>query len=468
MFPSGFVWGAASSSYQVEGGATAHGRGASVWDTFCRVPGAVHGGQTGDVSCDHYSQSRSDVGLMKSIGLRAYRFSIAWSRVMPEGTGAINQAGLAFYDRLVDDLLAAGIDPWVTLFHWDFPYALHLRGGWMNRDSADWFAEYAAIVTDRLSDRVKNWMTINEPQIYIGLGHKDGTHAPGLKLSNRDWLLAGHHTLLAHGKGVKAIRAHARGPVQVGWAVCGRVDLPATESEKDIAAARARFFSVHEKNAWNNSWWADPVFLGAYPEDGVALFGADAPTPKAGDMELISQPLDFYGVNIYSGERYRMSREGVPEHVPHAVGFPVTALRWPIVPESLYWGPRFLHERYKVPIVITENGLSCMDWVHSDGKVHDPQRIDYTGGYLRELARASRDGTNVLGYFHWSIMDNFEWAEGYKDRFGLIHVDYSTQKRTLKDSAYWYRGVIESNGRSLAMVPSVQVVANGRVAAETA
>jgi beta-glucosidase len=414
---------------------------------------------------------KSDVALMKSLGIRAYRFSVSWSRVLPQGAGSVNEQGMAFYESLVDELLVAGITPWATLFHWDFPRDLQLQGGWLNRKSADWFADYAALVTDRLSDRVRHWMTINEPQIYIGLGHKDGTHAPGLRLPAADWLLAGHHTLLAHGRGVQAIRAHARQPVQVGWAVCGRVDYPATDSPDDIAAARSRMFAVAEPNAWNNSWWADPALLGRYPEDGLALFGKDAPTPHAGDMETIAQPLDYYGVNIYSGERYRMGAEGLPEHVDHPEGHAVTALRWPIAPSCLYWGPKLMHDRYKVPVIITENGLSSLDWVHADGRVHDPQRIDYTGTHLRELARAIRHGTDIRGYFHWSIMDNFEWAEGYKDRFGLIHVDYATQKRTPKDSAYWYRDVIESNGASLQpdRAASVQVVSGAkRVIAEAA
>jgi beta-glucosidase len=465
MFPQGFAWGAASSAYQIEGGGPppAHGRGPSVWDVFCRQPGAVHGQHTGDVSCDHYNRCAEDVALMQAMGLRAYRFSISWPRVVPGGTGRVNAGGLDFYDRVVDTLLEADIEPWATLFHWDFPYELQLRGGWLNPDSPCWFAEYAREVTDRLSDRVTRWITINEPQIFVGLGHGEGTHAPGLRLPLRERLLVGHNALLAHGRAVRVIRERARRTPAIGWAPCGRVDYPASESPRDVEAARTAMFSVNKRDCWNNTWWADPVCLGRYPEDALALFAADAPRPAAGDMELISEPLDFYGVNIYSGEPWKAGHHGEPVHVGHPAGHPQTAMRWPVAPESLYWGPRFLHERYGLPIVITENGMANLDWPGPDGQVRDQQRIDYTRSYLLQLARAAREGM-AAGYFHWSILDNFEWAEGYAMRFGMIHVDYRTQVRTLKDSALWYRDVIASNGASLTeeteeerLVPDVRV-----------
>ena len=454
MFPNGFVWGAGSSSYQVEGAARTDGRGDSVWDALCRQEGAIHHGHTGDVACDHYHRYKDDVALMKQMGLHAYRFSIAWPRIMPEGVGAVNKAGLDFYDRLTDELLAAGIQPWVTLFHWDMPTALQLRGGWLNRESAAWFGDYARVVTDRLSDRVRHWITLNEPQIYIGLGHWEGKHAPGLKLSFEQSLLAGHHTMMAHGKAVQAIRAAAKKPALVGWAPVGRVEYPATESQADIDAARASTMSVDKKNFWSNTWFGDAAVFGRYPEDGLALFGAEAPTPKAGDMELIAQKMDFYGLNIYSGGRVKAGADGKATPVWLEPGHARNALSWAVAPEALRWGPRFVHERYKLPVLITENGMSNLDWVHSDGAVHDPQRIDFTRRYLLELGKAADDGADVRGYFHWSIMDNFEWAEGYKDRFGLIHVDYTTQKRTLKDSAHWYAEVIASNGAILATAHS--------------
>lgn len=453
MFPSGFVWGSASSSYQVEGAASKDGKGPSVWDAFCRTPGAVYQGHTGDNACEHYDRYKQDVALMKQLGIPAYRFSIAWPRVLPAGIGKVNEAGLGFYDRLVDELLAASIEPWITLFHWDFPQELYLAGGWLNRESHNWFAEFSKIIVDRLSDRVRNWITINEPQVYIGLGHLDTKHAPGIKLPFDQGLLAGHHTMLAHGRAVQVIRARAKKPPLVGWAPVGRVEYPATDSQADIDAARASSMAATDRNVWSNTWFGDAAIFGRYPEDALKSFGADAPQPKPGDMELIAQKLDFYGVNIYSGSRVKASDKagdkGKAVPVPLGPGHARNALDWAVAPEALRWGPRFLYERYKLPIVVTENGMTNLDWVHSDGACHDPQRIDYMRRYLIELSKAIADGADVRGYFAWSIMDNFEWAEGYKDRFGLVHVDFQTQERTPKDSAHWYTDVIASNGATL-------------------
>jgi beta-glucosidase len=448
-FPENFLWGAAAASYQIEGGAFADGKGASVWDMFVRKPGAVVGGHTGDVACDHYHRYAEDVGLMKGMGLKAYRLSVSWPRVLPEGTGTPNAAGLAFYDRLVDTLLAAGIEPWVTLFHWDFPLALYYRGGWLNRDSAEWFADYAALVTQKLSDRVKNWMTLNEPQVYINAGHLDGRHAPGDKLALREAIRAGHHTLLAHGRGVQAIRANSKQPCRIGYAPASYPKVPLTDSRADLEAARRSFFSITNKNLWNMSWWLDPVFLGEYPADGWRFYGSDVPTLRSGDMELISQPVDFFGVNIYAGDCIRALPDGSPEAVPWPDGHPITAFEWPVVPNAMYHTTRFCHERYGKPIVVTENGLSCRDWVSTDGKVHDPQRIDFTRRYLLELERAIDGGVPIEAYFHWSFIDNFEWARGYKERFGMIHCDYATGTRTPKESSYWYANVIRTNGAAL-------------------
>jgi beta-glucosidase len=448
-FPESFQWGAAAASYQIEGAAFADGKGASVWDMFVRKPGAVVGGHTGDIACDHYHRYAEDVALMKAMGLKAYRLSVSWPRVLPEGTGTPNAAGLAFYDRLVDALLAAGIEPWVTLFHWDFPLALYYRGGWLNRDSAEWFADYAALVTQKLSDRVKNWMTLNEPQVYINAGHLDGRHAPGDKLALREVLRASHNTLLAHGRGVQAIRANSKQPCRIGYAPASYPKVPLTDSRADLEAARRAFFAINPKNLWNMSWWLDPVFIGEYPADGWRLYGADVPTVRAGDLELISEPVDFFGVNIYAGDCVRALSDGSPEPVPWPDGHPITAFEWPVVPQAMYYTTRFCHERYGKPIVVTENGLSCRDWVSTDGKVHDPQRIDFTRRYLLEVERAIDGGIPIEAYFHWSFIDNFEWARGYKERFGLIHCDYATGTRTPKDSAYWYADVIRTNGGAL-------------------
>jgi len=448
-FPDKFTWGVAAASYQIEGAVSQDGRGPSIWDAFCRKPGAIWKDQNGDVACDHYNRHSEDIAIMERLGVKAYRMSIAWPRVLPDGTGAINKKGLDFYDRVIDELLAAGIAPWVTLFHWDFPLSLYYRGGWLNRESADWFADYTAVVIDRLSDRVSHWITLNEIQCFLGHGHQNGIHAPGDKMRFAEVLRCGHHSLLAHGRAVQVIRTRAKKRPAIGWAPVGLPYMPATESAQDIDAARTMMFRLNNKTAWTNSWWGDPVMLGKYPEDGLALFGSEVPNYSSEDMKTIQQPLDFYGVNIYVGNTVRLGADNRPTVVPDPIGHPRTAYDWAITPSALRWGPKFLHERYKLPIVITENGVSCNDLVSLDNKIHDPQRIDFTTRYLRELRRAISEGVPVKGYFHWSILDNFEWNEGFKQRLGLVHVDFVTQKRTPKDSAAWYAATIASNGRNL-------------------
>jgi beta-glucosidase len=454
-FPKIFTWGAAAASYQIEGAAFEDGKGLSVWDMMCRQPGRIWEGQNGSVACDHYHRYKEDVALMKEIGLKAYRLSLSWPRVIPNGTGAINEKGLEFYDKLVDELLAAKIEPWVTLFHWDFPHALYCCGGWLNDQSPDWFADYTRVIVDRLSDRVSQWMTLNEPQCFLGLGLQQGRHAPGDRLGRYEVLLASHHTLLAHGKAVQVIRAQAKQPATIGWAPVGVCAVPQTSSPSDIEAARQAMFGITSENPsanswdradlWNNTWFGDPVVLGKYPDDGLELFGNAVPKHTDAEMKVISEPVDFYGANIYNGALFRAGTNGHSEKVARPDGFPITMYKWGVTPECLYWGPKFLYERYSLPIVITENGMSGHDWISEDGKCHDPQRIDFLSRYLKELGRAIQDGTDVQGYFLWSIMDNFEWAEGYKERFGIIHVDFETQVRTIKDSALWYRDVIGNN-----------------------
>ncbi|HPB30164.1 MAG TPA: GH1 family beta-glucosidase [Candidatus Sumerlaeota bacterium] len=453
-FPETFAWGAAAASYQIEGAAFEDGKGLSVWDVVCRRPGKIWSGNTGDVGCDHYHNYEEDVRLMKEIGLRAYRLSISWPRVIPGGVGAVNPKGLAFYDRLVDKLLENHISPWITLFHWDYPQALYLKGGWLNRDSADWFADYAAVIVDALSDRVSRWMPQNEPQCFIGMGHHTGEIAPCLTLSDAEALVAAHHSLLAHGKAVQMIRAQARIRPFIGCAPVGNVCIPETKDPGGIEAARKEMFSCNKRGFWSNTWFADPLFLGKYPEDGLDVFGSDMPFVPDGDMEIIRQPLDFFGVNIYGGRVVRATDDGGIVEVPPQDGPPLTATLWNVVPEALYWGPRFFYERYGLPIVITENGMAGCDWIHVDGCVHDPQRIDFMSRYLDQYRRAITDGVKAEGYFVWSIMDNFEWMQGFKCRFGIIHVDYATKKRVLKDSALWYRAVIASNG---ACIPKVEM-----------
>ncbi len=483
-FPIDFVWGAAAASYQIEGAAYEDGKGLSVWDMMCKLPGKIWEGNTGEVACDHYHRYAEDAELMRAIGLQAYRLSISWPRVLPEGIGKVNEKGLAFYDRLIDTLLQNHVQPWVTLFHWDFPHSLFCRGGWLNRDSADWFAEYTAVVIDKLSDRVAHWITQNEPQCYLGFGHQTGEHAPGLQLGFAEVLRACHHSLLAHGKSVQVMRSRAKQKPLIGAAPVGVIRMPASRSEEDIAAARAATFAITGKNCWSNTWFGDPMVFGHYPEEGVQLFHKEMPEVRNGDMETICQPLDFYGTNIYFAETVRAqtppaqtpplrgaggvstkssseadSHENTPrtplkgginkmsyETISTLANPELTTMSWQITPEALYWGPRFLYERYKLPIVVTENGMANCDWIHLDGKVHDPQRIDYLTRYLRAYGRAIAEGVVAKGYFVWSALDNFEWGHGYRQRFGLIYVDYQTQQRVLKDSAHWYREVIASQG----------------------
>jgi beta-glucosidase len=448
-FRKDFVWGAAAASYQIEGAHDADGKGPSVWDEFCRWEGKTWKGQTGEVACDHYHRWAEDVALMKRVGLKGYRLSIAWPRILPDGVGTPNDKGLAFYDRLVDALLAAGIQPWVTLFHWDLPAALQRRGGWLNREIVEWFGRYTRAVVERLGDRVRHWMTLNEPQVFISHGYGAGVHAPGLKLCLEDQLLAVHHVLMAHGRAVQTIRQYAKAAPQVGWAPVGGVKYPATESPADVQAAREATMAVSSKDVWSNAWFGDPVVLGGYPESGLKAFGRLAPKVQSGDMELMKQPLDFYGMNNYGGAPVRAGEDGQAVEVPFPPGSPITAYYWGVTPLSHYWCPKFLYERYKLPIVVTENGMANADWVALDGAVHDPQRIDFMRRYLLELRRAAADGVDIRGYFHWSILDNFEWAEGFKQRFGLIHVDFETLQRTPKDSALWYAEVIRANGANL-------------------
>lgn len=447
-FKKDFLWGVATAAYQVEGAAFEDGKGLSVWDVFTRKQGAIHEEQNGDVACDHYHRYKEDIDLMADLGIKAYRFSVSWPRVLPEGIGAINQKGLDFYDRLVDGLLEKGIIPFVTLFHWDFPYELYRKGGWLNPESPDWFAEYTRTVVDRLSDRVKHWITLNEPQCFIGFGHRVGFQAPGLQMGWKEVLEAGHHALLAHGKAVNEIRSRSRQACQVGFAPYCSTRIPCTNRKEDIEAATADMLTLSMEDNTLHTWWMDPVYLGSYPEEGLKLFEEYLPVIGPEDMKIISQSLDYFGVNIYWGSVVE-NKDGKAVPVPKETGVLRTAFNWEVRPEAMYWGPKFFYERYKKPVIIMENGISNLDWVSLDGKVHDPQRIDFLHRYLLELQKASENGVDVAGYFQWSLMDNFEWSSGYNERFGLIHVDYQTQKRTVKDSGYWYKKVIESNGENL-------------------
>lgn len=450
-FSENFVWGAATSAYQIEGAVKEEGKGEHIWDVYVKEPGHIYGGHNGNSACDHYHRFREDVSIMKEIGIMAYRFSIDWSRVLPEGFGPVNESGIAFYDSLINELLKNGIDPYITLHHWELPYEIYKRGGWMNPQSVEWFGEYARLIAERFSDRVTHFFTLNEPQCFVGLGYLTGDHAPGIKAPLRDTFEMAHNALKAHGRAVQMLRQYGKQRLTVGYAPTCGMCYPETEKAEDIEAARQALFAMNQDDrnwTWNVSWWSDPVLLGNYPEEGLKRYEPYLPRITDEDMKLIAEPIDVYGQNIYNGRCIRMGRDGMPEEVKRYEGFPKTAVSWPVTPEALYWGPKFLYERYRKPVYITENGMSCHDVVSIDGKVHDPNRTDFLARYLKELKRAAEE-IDLRGYFHWSLMDNFEWEKGYSERFGLVYVDYQTQQRMKKDSAYWYRDVIRNNGAKL-------------------
>lgn len=452
MFPKNFVWGCASSAYQIEGAWNEGGRGESIWDVFCHEGGHIGNGENGDAACDFYHRYKEDIAIMKQMGVQAYRFSLSWPRILPEGVGKVNEEGMAFYNAVIDELLKNGITPYITMYHWDFPQALQDRGGWVNEESIDWFAEYAAVVSRAFSDRVEHFITFNEPQCFTGLAHLHTAHAPGIQLPTKDLFQMVHNVLRAHGAAVIALRENAVRPIQVGYApTCGMV-YPKTESEADIEACRRYLFRCPDDMSnwtWNVPWFSDPVFLGKYPEDGLKKYAEFLPEITEEDMALISQPLDFMGENIYNGVMLEADENGDPRYVERYPGFPTTGNGWPVTPECLRWGLRLLYERYKMPIYVTENGMCNKDVVSCDGKVHDPQRIDFLNRYISAMKQAMDDGADIRGYFLWTLTDNFEWDKGYQDRFGLVYVDFVTQRRIPKDSAYWYSELIRNNGAGL-------------------
>lgn len=456
-FNNEFVWGAATASYQIEGSPYEDGKGLSIWDVFCKTEGKVYNGDTGDYACDSYHRWKEDVQLLKDLGVDAYRFSLSWPRIMPTGEGAVNEVGLAFYDQFIDALVAEGITPYITLFHWDYPYDLYKKGGWLNRASADWFETFTDIVTKRYGDRVKHWFTLNEPQIFIALGYQVGEHAPGHHFGPIDVMTMTHNVLLSHGKAVKKIRENVAGS-KIGFAPAFNPIMPAYDDPKLIELCREVNFDevlfpgekkIETHFAFSQALWADPVYLGKYPQWVFDEIGWVLPDTLEEDLKLISQPIDFYGVNIYQGRTFELDGLGGIREVVKHEGHAVTGFDWPVTPEALYWGPKYVYERYNKPVYVTENGLSMKDWVALDGKVHDPNRIDFLNRYLLNFRKAGEEGIDLAGYFQWSLMDNFEWAHGYKQRFGIVHVDFTTGTRTPKDSYYWYKTVIEHNGENL-------------------
>lgn len=427
-FPSGFAWGTATAAYQIEGAVSEDGRGPSIWDTFSHAQGKTANGDTGDVACDHYHRWRDDIALMRQLNLNAYRFSIAWPRILPSGRGPVNRPGLDFYDRLVDGLLAAGIDPYITLYHWDLPQALQDEGGWLRRDIAGDFENYAGIVSRALGDRVKFWTTFNEPWTFTWWGHVTGEDAPGLKLGARGGLEASHNVLLAHGKALPVLRANVPDS-QVGIVLDLNCVEPASNSPEDVAAAR-RF------DGCQNRWYLDPLFKGAYPQDMLELYGQDAPDVLPGDLETIRAPMDYLGVNFYRRSVMAAGSDLPPVNISR-VSPPgeYTSLGWEVSPHGLYDILKYVHDRYRPgALYVSESGAAFEDRPAQDGTVHDTERTEYLRAHFAQAHRAIEDGIPLCGYFVWTLMDNFEWAEGYNARFGVARTDFMTQQRTIKDS----------------------------------
>ncbi|MCX5771618.1 MAG: GH1 family beta-glucosidase [Candidatus Hydrogenedentes bacterium] len=438
-FPDKFAWGAATCAYQIEGAWNEDGKGPSIWDTFSRLPGKVSDGSNADVACDHYHRWQEDIRIMAELNMNAYRFSISWPRILPQGAGKINAPGLDFYDRLVDGLLARGIEPFITLYHWDLPQALHDAGGWPNRDTASHFAEYARIVAERLGDRVTKWITHNEPSVVSLLGYFTGEYAPG-EINPMGTFQAAHNLFLSHGLAMQALRTTAKKPAQVGIVLHLRPVHPATNSELDKAAAW-RYDGVI------NRFFLDPVFFGRYPEDTWKLLEIIMPKIQDGDMEIISAPIDFLGVNYYT--RFVM-RHDPDTMLIQAVEAPPAESEysglWEIYGPGLYeMLTRIQKDYHPAQIYITENGIPVPDGIDWDGRLRDYRRIRYLRDNLVQLHRAINKGVPVLGYFHWTLLDNFEWSHGYEPRFGLVYVDYKTQKRTIKESGRWISQVIQQN-----------------------
>ncbi len=439
-FPKNFVWGVATAAPQIEGAATIDGKGESIWDRFARQPGAVINSHTPAIACDHYYRYRADFALMRKLGIRHHRFSLAWPRIFPEGRGPINQRGLDFYRRLVDSMLAHDITPWVTLYHWDLPQALEDEGGWRTRATVDAFAHYAAIAVRALGDRVKNWITVNEIPCFIGMGYGTGEHAPGARENAAVVAQAYHHALLAHGHAVRAVREHGGRNARVGLTHNPEIGLPVTETPRDTAAAQ----TWTEQRNWH---LLAPVFRGQYPAVYLRSCGAGRPAVQRGDLALIATPTDFLGLNVYTGTFVRARRSGGPEALSMPARYPRTDLPWlNVAPQSIYWAPRHLQQLYGIKsFFITENGAGYEEQPDARGEILDLHRREYLRNYLLAVQRATVEGVPVGGYFAWSFLDNFEWAYGYAQRFGLVYTDYATQRRTPKLSAHWYAAVAREN-----------------------
>ena len=443
-FPDNFMWGAASAAYQVEGAYDEDGKGPSIWDALS--DGHVAHGDSGKTACDHYHRFREDVALMKELGIKAYRFSVSWPRIIPE-EGVINEKGIQFYKDLVEELISAGITPLCTLYHWDLPLWEHEKGGWLGGSVSDDFAEYAEVVVKALSDKVSYWMTFNEGTSFIGEGYLHGTHppygkaCPGSDEEHDIVIKASKNLLLCHAKASEIIHKYSVLEPKIGIATDCTLFMPESESDEDINEAKRKTFAGDIDHYLLN-WWLDPIMTGtAHPALKAVISNEE--------MDMIHHPLDFIGWNCYLSNNYHDDADGRRTH--GWPGMPRTDMGWPVTKDALYWGVKFIYERYNIPVMVTENGVAIVDFVMDDGHVHDPQRIQFMKWYLRGLKRAVDEGCPVLGYIAWSIMDNFEWSFGYDKRFGLIYVDYRTQERIPKDSYYWYRDLIKSNGDNISL-----------------
>jgi beta-glucosidase len=443
MFPGGFIWGSATASYQVEGAVHEGGRGTTIWDTFSHTPGKVANGDTGDVADDSYHRYKEDVRLMKALGLKGCRFSVAWSRIFPTGVGAPNQAGLDYYNRFVDELLANGIQPFCTLYHWDLPQALQDKGGWQNRDTAKAFADYAGYTAGKLSDRVTNFMTMNEIRSFTELGYQNGLHAPGLRLDATAFAMVNHYAVLGHGMAVQAIRASAKPGTKIGLADNAEATCPVLETPDHIHAAG---IAMREQNAQ----YLTVILEGKYTEAYLKKLGPASPKFTAEEMKIIGSPLDFVGLNVYQPTWVRAdtTKEIGYSVVDNPASYPHMLSPWlTIGPEALYWSPKLVAKNWGVKtLYITENGCSSSDVLTAEDTVLDTDRVMYLRNYLGQLHRAVSEGVPVKGYFLWSLLDNFEWADGYEKRFGITYVDFKTEKRTPKLSSEFYKDVIARNG----------------------
>lgn len=465
-FSKDFLWGVATASYQIEGAVNEDGRCLSIWDIFSKTPYHITDNSNADITCDHYHRYKEDVKLIKDLGAKAYRFSVAWPRIFSYDSdtrggavkGKLNQKGLDFYNRLIDELLDSGITPFLTLYHWDLPLELENKGGWRNRDIHNWISDYTRVIAENFSDRVKDFFTLNEMPCILG-GYRRW-FAPGLEVSHDEYFKIIHHMLLAHGSCVKTLREASKQKVNIGCAHNGLGNYPATDSKEDYEAfikamncieGSPDSYSPKEgsRRLLGDSliYYLDPVHFGKYPDKAFEIFKDQMPQIKDGDMELISTPVDYQGINIYEGRPIASGsapgkNDGGWHVAPFPLGKDITAAKWPITPKSMNHYFKFIYDRYKKPIYVSENGMSNADIVSLDGKCHDPQRIDFMQRYLTELKKAIDSGADIRGYFHWSLLDNYEWRNGFTERFGLVHVDYETQKRTPKDSYFWYKDLI--------------------------